>query len=80
MACIGDMKLRYLHPDSSISKASLAYWRKQSTDRIVDSLRPGNRHALKVKVDGTIMDGNTRVKVLEERRYALDSLPIEPYP
>ena len=32
---------------------------------------------LRVKADGRIMNGNTRVKVLEERGYNLDSLPRE---
>jgi hypothetical protein len=38
--------LRRLHPDSTyerdqIAKGSLDYWRRQSTDKIVDSLKPG---------------------------------------
>lgn len=74
------MHLRRLHPDSSLSPASLAYWRKRSTDEILASLRPGQPKALKVKADGTIMDGNTRTKVLEERGLNLESLPFESYP
>ena len=74
------MLLRYLHPDSSLSKSSLAYWRRQTTPRILASLAPGNPQALKVKTNGTIMDGNTRVKILEERAYPLDTLPFELYP
>ncbi len=31
-------------------------------------------------MNGIIMDGNTRVKVLEERGFAIDGLPCEPYP
>jgi hypothetical protein len=74
------MKFQRLHPDSSLSKASLAYWRSRTTEQIVASLKPGGRIALKVKGDGIIMDGNTRMKVLEERGFAIESLPFEPYP
>ena len=44
------------------------------------SLAPGERESLKVKTDGTVMDGNTRAKVLEERGYDVNGLPREPYP
>jgi hypothetical protein len=74
------MLLKRLHPDGSLSKASLAFWRKHSTPDIVKSLRPGVAGCLKVKANGIIMDGNTRTKILEERGYALESLPYEPYP
>jgi hypothetical protein len=32
---------------------------------------------LKVKPDGRIFDGNTRIKVLEERGYPINDLPRE---
>jgi|RhiMethySRZTD1v2_1073278.scaffolds.fasta_scaffold288834_2 hypothetical protein len=76
--------LRRLHPDSTyerdqIAKGSLDYWRRQSTDKIVDSLKPGARRPLVVEADGTIRDGNTRIRVLQERGYDVDSLPRVPY-
>ena len=74
------MKLVRLHPDRSLSKAGLAYWRRQTTQKILQSLSPGKPMSLKVKPNGIIMDGNTRTKVLEERGVDLDSLPFEPYP
>ncbi|HEY4330294.1 MAG TPA: hypothetical protein VGN88_11205 [Phycisphaerae bacterium] len=46
---------------------------------IVKSLAPGRKECLKVKATGIIMDGNTRIKVLEERGFAIESLPYEPY-
>jgi len=72
--------LRRLHPDSTyesdqLAKGSLDYWRRQSTDRIVDSLKPGANRPLVVDLDGTIRDGNTRIKVLQERGYDVDTLP-----
>jgi hypothetical protein len=74
--------LKRLHPDSTLesgsNKFSLEYWRKQKTEDIVESLKPGRRDSLKVKPDGTVMDGNTRIKALEERGYDVNSLPREP--
>jgi hypothetical protein len=76
--------LRRLHSDETLNRGfyrmSLDYWRRQPTRAIVESLRPRLRDAkyqefLKVKSDGTIMQGNTRVKVLEERGYNVNQLP-----
>jgi hypothetical protein len=44
---------------------------------IVQSLQPGHPEALRVKADGTVMNGNTRLKVLEERGYNVNGLPRE---
>lgn len=74
--------LRRIHPDTTYerdrrAKQSLEFWSQQRTDRIVDSLKPGNKDSLKVYPDGGIADGNTRVKVLQERGYDVHSLPRE---
>ncbi|WP_327129673.1 polymorphic toxin-type HINT domain-containing protein [Streptomyces sp. NBC_01727] len=71
--------LKPLHPDSSLDKSSLDFWGKQDTKDILFSLRPGAKEALRVKPDGTIANGNTRIKVLRDRGYDVDSLPREPY-
>ena len=80
--------LKRLHSDETLSRGfyriSLDYWRGQPTSRIVESLKPRPRQAdyqefLKVKSDGTIMQGNTRVKVLEERGYNVNELPRTPF-
>ena len=65
--------------ESGLARLSYVSWRKQSTSVIVDSLKPGNIDALKVKSDGRIIDGNTRIRVLEERGYDTNSLPREYY-
>jgi hypothetical protein len=75
--------LRRMHPDGTyerdqIARGSLDYWRRQTTDRIVDSLRPGADQELIVEADGTVWQGNTRIKVLQERGYDVDSLPRTP--
>jgi hypothetical protein len=73
--------LRRIHPDHTLEvgagRLALEHWRQQSTDDIVQSLQPGKVEALKVKSDGRIMNGNTRVKVLEERGFDINSLPRE---
>ncbi len=73
--------LRQIHSDQTLEVGSnrfaLEYWRKQSTDAIVKSLQPGNTEALKTKSDGRIMNGNARIKVLEERGFDINRLPRE---
>jgi hypothetical protein len=73
--------LQRIHPDATYqsgpAKVALDYWRQQTTDDVVRSLAPGEREALRVKPDGRIMNGNTRVRVLEERGYDVNSLPRE---
>jgi len=76
--------LQRLHPDSTYesdpgAKRSLDRVRRMSTQDIIDSLRPenGNKEALKVKPNGVIVNGNTRIKVLQERGVDVNSLPRE---
>lgn len=76
--------LRRIHGERTLESrryaASLAHWRQQSTDQIVASLLPGQPDALKVKSDGRVFDGNTRIRVLEERGFEVDALPREELP
>jgi len=44
---------------------------------IVASPLPGLPGSLKAREDGTVMDGNHRVRVLREREFVVDSLPRE---
>lgn len=73
--------LRRIHSDetmsSGASRFSLEYWRRRKTEEIVESLRPGRSEALKVKADGRILNGNVRVKALEERGFDINSLERE---
>jgi hypothetical protein len=76
--------LRRIHLDYTLeagsNRVALEYWRKQPTEDIVNSLQPGQPEALKVKSDGRIMNGNMRIKVLEERGFDVNSLPREVLP
>ena len=64
--------LQRIHPDSTYerdpdARRSLDFWRQQPTDGIVESLRPGAKEPLIVRPDGRVSQGNTRIRVLEER-------------
>ena len=76
--------LRRIHSDQTLStgsnRYSLDYWRTRSTEEITRSLLPNQPEVLRVKPDGRIMNGNTRVKVLEERGVDVNTLPREPTP
>lgn len=61
------------------ARRSLEYYRSRPTAEIVESLRPGpaTKEPLRVKPDGRVVQGNTRIKVLQERGYPVDDLPRE---
>lgn len=69
--------LKSLHSDESLVPLKLEQFRHLSTDEICRSLAPGQSGALKVRPDGTIVDGHHRIKVLRERGVDVDSLPRE---
>lgn len=69
--------LRFLHAENALIELKLEHFRKLSTESLIDSLKPETPNALKTKPDGTIMDGNHRIKVLLERGVDTDSLPRE---
>lgn len=69
--------LKPLHSESSLSRPKLAAFARLATEELVDSLRPGESGSLKVKPDGTIMDGHHRIYVLRERGVDVDALPRE---
>jgi ParB-like chromosome segregation protein Spo0J len=72
--------LKPLHPDSSLSRAKLDQYAKAATQELVDSLRPGQKNSLKVRPDGTIIEGHHRIKILRDRGYDVDTLPREIVP
>jgi ParB-like chromosome segregation protein Spo0J len=67
--------LKPLHPDSSLSQAKLEMFGKMSTRDLIASLKPGLEGELKVRPDGTIVDGHHRIKILRERGVNVDALP-----
>jgi hypothetical protein len=69
--------LRPLHAATSLSQAKLAVLSRLSTDELILSLRPEQPGALKVRPDGTILDGHHRIRILLDRRVNVNSLPRE---
>ena len=72
--------LKSLHPDSSLSRVKLDQFDRLSNRQLVDSLKPGQQGALKVKPDGTMIDGHHRIKILQDRGVDVNSLPREIIP
>ena len=77
----GWVPLERIHSDEALesgeSRHSLRYWRSRKTKEIVESLRPGLDESLKVKPEGRIINGNVRIKILEERGFDVNSLDRE---
>ena len=69
--------LKPLHSDEALIHLKLEQFRQMSTDELIKSLAPGQTGALKVKPDGTLLDGHHRIKVLRERGVDVDVLPRE---
>lgn len=75
----GAPPLKPLHPESSLSSAKLAVLNRLSTDALVRTLLPGpaRTDCLKVRPDGTILDGHYRIYILRGRGVDVDALPRE---
>ena len=72
--------LKSLHPEGSLSYAKMTQYSKLSTQALIDSLQPGQPGALKVRPDGTVIDGHHRLKILYDRGIDIDALPREILP
>ena len=72
--------LKPLHADSSLIGSKLDQYAKLSDQELIDSLKPGQPGSLKVRPDGTIVDGHHRIKILRDRGVDVDSLPREIIP
>ncbi len=70
-------KLKPLHGEHSLINLKLQMFSKLETEVLIDSLKPGQTGSLKVRPDGTMADGNHRIKVLRDRGVEVDSLPRE---
>ena len=69
--------LKALHSEALLSQVKLEMFRKLSTQELLDSLSPGQPGSLKVRPDGTMIDGHHRIKILASREVEVDSLPRE---
>lgn len=69
--------LKFLHSENDLIGLKLEYFRRISTEDLIESLKPEQEGALKTKSDGVMMDGHHRIKVLIERGVDVDKLPRE---
>jgi hypothetical protein len=69
--------LRFLHSESTLNRVKLDLFRGLSTDQLKSSLEPGQQGSLKVRPDGTVLDGHHRISVLVERGEDIHQLPRE---
>ena len=72
--------LKPLHSDISLSQAKLGELDKLTNQELIDSLKPGQPGSLKVRPDGTIIDGHHRIRILRDRGVDVDLLPREIMP
>ena len=70
-------KLQFLHTDDAMSPVKLESFRRLSTDTIKSSLHPSQPSSLKVRPDGTVLDGHHRLSILLERGEDIHQLPRE---
>ena len=66
--------LTRLHDDNALIPSKLKRFRKLDDAAIEESLQAPGDERLRIRSDGTVMQGNHRVKVLEERGYDLATL------
>ena len=69
-----------LHADQALIPLKLEILGRVSTDKLIESLVPGQPGALKTRPDGTILDGHHRIKILRDRGVDVDRLPREVIP
>ena len=70
-------RLQFLHSENALNSVKLAQFRRLSTGVIKSSLQSGQTGSLKVRPDGTVLDGHHRLTILLERGEDIDSLPRE---
>jgi hypothetical protein len=75
--------LQRMHSDETTMSSNLSgfnFWSRKSTEEIVQSLAPGAKSPLMVYANGTVAQGNTRIMILQQRGFDVNSLPRVPYP
>ena len=73
----GEPNLKFLHSGSALNRVKLDVFRRLPTVDLKASLAPGREGSLKVRADGTVLDGHHRLSVLAERGEDIDQLPRE---
>ena len=74
---MNQLDLKFLHSESALNRVKLELFRRLSTEELKASLVPGQPGSLKVRPDGTVLDGHHRITVLGERGENIHRLPRE---
>ncbi len=69
--------LKPLHSAGTLNRAKLEVLGKLETEVLLKTLKPGEMNSLKVRPDGTMLDGHHRIEILRTRGINVDSLPRE---
>ena len=69
--------LQPLHNTTLLNRTKLNHYARLTTAELLHSLAPGEPGSLKVRSDGTILDGHHRIQILRERGIDVDQLPRE---
>jgi len=69
--------LQALHHTTVLNRTKLSLYARLTTAELLQSLAPGQSGSLKVRPDGTILDGHHRIEILRERGIDVDQLPRE---
>ncbi len=69
--------LQPLHNINLLNRAKLNQYARLTTTELLQSLAPGEPGSLKVRSDGTVLDGHHRVAILRDRGIDVDRLPRE---
>lgn len=69
--------LQPLHHTTLLNRTKLNLYARLTTAELLQSLLPGQPGSLKVRDDGTILDGHHRIEVLRQRGIDVDQLPRE---
>jgi hypothetical protein len=70
-------KLRFLHSAEVLNPVKLETFRRLPSEAIKSALQPGQPGSLRVRPDGTVLDGHHRLFVLLERGENIDLLARE---
>jgi hypothetical protein len=70
-------RLRFLHSENVMNLVKLEAFRRLPTDALKFALLPGQPGSLKVRPDGTVLDGHHRLSILLERGENIHLLPPE---
>lgn len=70
-------ELKFLHAETTLNRVKLEWFRSLTTEELISSLAPGGPGAIKVRPDGTVLDGHHRLRVLVERGVDIRRLPRE---